>query len=304
VEGAYNSVKDYIPSRFQPYARSAANAIKTAAPYVDKAYGFAQKYAPQAQQMISKFSPGMGNAFGQFRSMVGLKKGGKAHHKRHRHMNEGGMLGEDPATYAPTAAKRGGKIHRKHKYADGGSLADTMDQYFKPIANYAPRRLMPLVGRAYNVAREFGPRVKRAYERAQGLYGKAKEYAPMAEKAISALSPSMGESFGRLRSMVGLKKGGKAHGKHHYARGGTVYEHHMVGEHPSHRRPHINYEAEMRGEHCVSGPKNRRVHHRGVDDESHHQNFAMGGVGKIRHMQADKHGKPLHRRMHRVAKGK
>ena len=40
-----------------------------------------------------------------------------------------------------------------------------------------------------------------------------------------------------------------AEGGNSYANGGGVYEREMLGEHPTHRRPHINYESTMRGEH-------------------------------------------------------
>lgn len=56
----------------------------------------------------------------------------------------------------------------------------------------------------------------------------------------------------------------------------TIYEREMLGERQSRTRPHINYEADMRGEKPVKVAK-----------------FAAGGVAKIRHEQSDKRGRPL-----------
>jgi len=95
--------------------------------------------------------------------------------------------------------------------------------------------------------------------------------------------------------------------KHHYAHGGNVYEHEMVGEHPSHAMHHYNYEDIMRGEHARSVP--RRTHHMmaGRDDETQGQNYkrhgghvkkmAMGGVGKIRHGEATSRGRAIRHKL-------
>jgi hypothetical protein len=60
----------------------------------------------------------------------------------------------------------------------------------------------------------------------------------------------------------------------------------MLGEHPSRKRPSIDYEANMAGSRCVSkaGSGTRKM--------------AAGGVAKIRHKQATPSGKPRGRRTH------
>lgn len=104
------------------------------------------------------------------------------------------------------------------------------------------------------------------------------------------------------------------HKKHHKAAGGTVYEHQMVGERPSHKAHHFNYESEMMGEYPVSKPRATRQSKAGLHDANHGQLFkkgghshsrhhhhkmaeggmkmAAGGVGKIRHNQATSAGQP------------
>jgi len=69
------------------------------------------------------------------------------------------------------------------------------------------------------------------------------------------------------------KKGGsiESHAK-------TSYEGHMVGE--KKHAPHVNYEGDMKGE------KKRR---------GKVQEFAMGGVAKIRHKQSTPKGFPVKR---------
>jgi hypothetical protein len=91
-----------------------------------------------------------------------------------------------------------------------------------------------------------------------------------------------------------MKKGGHCetkvykHGGHHYTSGGTVYEHEMVGEHPSRSFHHYNYEGMMRGEHPVQKSDN---YANGGHDR---HKYAAGGVAKIRHNAATSSGKPIH----------
>src|SRR6266850_2930074 len=128
-----------------------------------------------------------------------------------------------------------------------------------------------------------------------------------------------------------MKKGGHSHKKHikhmahgghvhehkeghrvHKSGGGTVYEHHMLGDHPSTKRPHINYEKEMKGEHCVkhtSGKSHVSHAHKQPYDASmgeykkhggqvkhHTKKMAAGGVAKIRHGVATPSGMPIMRK--------
>jgi hypothetical protein len=100
-------------------------------------------------------------------------------------------------------------------------------------------------------------------------------------------------------------------GHHHHKRvrkaaGGTVYEHEMLGEHPSTKRPHINYEKDMRGVHPIhkSHPKTGVRHgNPGAVDESFGQylkkggkackKMAAGGAAKIRHGVMTPAGRPI-----------
>lgn len=65
------------------------------------------------------------------------------------------------------------------------------------------------------------------------------------------------------------------------AKGGSVYEKQMVGERPSSKPHHFNYEADMRGEHTRSS-------------------FAAGGVAKMRKGVSNAAGMPI---MKRTSKG-
>lgn len=107
-------------------------------------------------------------------------------------------------------------------------------------------------------------------------------------------------------------------GKFTLARGGYA-ERDMVGDHPSHKRPHINYESEMKGAHATRRDTHSSRIGKGTEDKSHGQylarggmanhlrsgvrerkameaprgkrhHFALGGVGKIRHEVANKAG--------------
>jgi len=243
----------------------------------------------------------------KFSEAEDMKHGGHSrHHQKHHEHNQKHhehRMHEGHHMMHKSHSHRG---HRKHHYADGGSLADSLDRYFRPAADFASKyapRTSPYLGRAYNAIREYAPRAQGMFNRARGFYDTAKQYAPRAQEFISKFSPEYGEKFGRVRSMLGLKRGGKAHhrghDRHHYEEGGSVYEHEMLGEHPSHHRPHINYEREMRGEREISRPRQYRTHNPGAIDESHPHHYAMGGVGKIRHKQADKYGRPYHHRTRR-----
>ena len=122
-----------------------------------------------------------------------------------------------------------------------------------------------------------------------------------------------------VKEAQALRKGGAVHHKKHHrmhkAAGGTVYERHMLGEHPSHKRPHINYEHEMMGEHCMrsadggrhakgypSGPSNPHAFDASMGEykkcggrvKKHHtKKMAAGGAAKIRHGVATPSGRPI-----------
>jgi hypothetical protein len=115
-----------------------------------------------------------------------------------------------------------------------------------------------------------------------------------------------------------MKKGGhhvthKHHKQVHKASGGNIYEHEMLGMHPSHKRPHINYEKDMKGMHCISHAHRKSGEKHGnpgafdasfgeylykggkVSKGGHkkHHKFAAGGAGKIRHGVMSSSGKPI-----------
>lgn len=102
-----------------------------------------------------------------------------------------------------------------------------------------------------------------------------------------------------------MKRGG--HMKKHCASGGTVYEREMLGESESRKRPRINYEADMKGEHAKHQPLKGGKKPAGVD-ASHGEymkkggkvkKMAMGGIGKVRHGAATKRGMPITKKINR-----
>lgn len=134
-----------------------------------------------------------------------------------------------------------------------------------------------------------------------GLFGdKGRQVGSQVGQTLGGLNDEIADNVSRVIPF--LKKGGRAESKkkhhahdakkhegkkkHHYARGGNVmghetsYEREMLGEHPSHKAPHFNYEAQMRGVKSVRK--------------------AAGGVAKIRHKEATKKGMPIKsRKAHR-----
>src|SRR5882724_3252488 len=187
--------------------------------------------------------------------------------------------------------KRGGKSHHHH-YAEGGHAEG---------GKASGGDIMKKGGHAHHTA-QHKHHADGGVIQAGGPFGQA--VAPVAPQVAQAQQP--------------MRKGG--HMKKHKASGGTIYEHHMVGERPSHKRPNFNYESEMRGEKPVRKPSSRHESKRGLDDKNHGQIFAegghayggvmkrgghthhkaaggetrmaAGGVGKIRHNAATASGKP------------
>jgi|GEM_PF-3820398 hypothetical protein len=116
------------------------------------------------------------------------------------------------------------------------------------------------------------------------------------------------ENFAEVEHM---KRGGKIHHKSHMkkhcASGGTIYEREMLGEKTSHKRPHINYESDMKGERAEHMPTKSSRHAAGVD-ASHGEymkkggkvkKMAIGGVGKVRHEAATKRGMPISKKVNK-----
>lgn len=87
----------------------------------------------------------------------------------------------------------------------------------------------------------------------------------------------------------------------------SVYEKDMLGERPSKKAPHINYESQMNGEKPVHrakeggrAPVMKMQKEPFNASESHvRRKFAAGGVAKIRHNQADARGNPIVRRVNK-----
>lgn len=143
---------------------------------------------------------------------------------------------------------------------------------------------------------------KTEYESDKSQSRKELEHArKMVETVNKARGAAPGEQMmKRWEEEPRMKKGGKAN---KYAAGGGVYEREMLGEHPSHKRPHINYESEMKGERAISKPRaTHPISKAGKDDETHGEylkrggkvkKMAMGGVGKMRHGEATKSGMPM-----------
>lgn len=106
------------------------------------------------------------------------------------------------------------------------------------------------------------------------------------------------------------------HKKHHAhkAEGGSIFP--MLGDHPSTKRPHIDYERKMLGEHCLhhalghsAGAKAHKEpydasqgqykKHGGHVKRHHTKKMAAGGVAKIRHGVATPSGLPIMRKVKR-----
>ena len=86
----------------------------------------------------------------------------------------------------------------------------------------------------------------------------------------------------------------------------------MLGAHPSHKRPHINYEHEMMGEvpeRKAFSVRNSVAHPHNVFLYASHGQYkkkggcvkkmAAGGVAKMRHGVANKSGQPINRKLSR-----
>lgn len=64
----------------------------------------------------------------------------------------------------------------------------------------------------------------------------------------------------------------------------SKYESEMLGEHPSKKRPHINYESDMKGEKVV-----KKAYKSGGSVKK----MAAGGAAKVRKSVATASGKPV-----------
>jgi hypothetical protein len=133
--------------------------------------------------------------------------------KGKRRFDSGGMVMDEPVDAA---------MMRAQAPVAPAPAPSRMQQALGMARQYAPQaqgflnKNAPRLGRAFGQARDFA---NRAAPVAQQALGVAKRYAPQAQDFISRFSPSLGKKFGSLRSMVGLKKGGRASEK--YAMGGS-----------------------------------------------------------------------------------
>lgn len=214
-----------------------------------------------------------------------------------------------------TFAKGGHAMHR----AEGGKTIHRLTKEQSDM--HMPRRIS-----ASKYAEGGSAQALRLGGMAHG--GKARHHSHRSkhrydEGGIAEMAPA---GYGSADSSVAtMRLGGMACGgktKHHKkhraeggelrrAKGGSIYEREMLGEHPSRRAPHINYESNMRGEHmkhhrryaeggearreelkCGGRPRRRAEGGKMAEGGS----YAMGGVGKIRHEQATRKGLPINRR--------
>lgn len=148
----------------------------------------------------------------------------------------GGIISglEDAAMAIPSMFKSGGKVQRK---AIGGGILGTA------LGGYAGEKAGNFIGN------KFG--------------------SPETANLLSRIGSGVGGFLGGVGggAIPFFKKGGKV------SRKGSMAEREMVGEKPSRKAPHFNYEAQMDGE------KRRK--------------FAAGGVAKIRHDQSTSRGAPI-----------
>lgn len=231
---------------------------------------------------------------------VAAKRGGKIAKKRC--FNDGGMVGHE-MHHDAVGLKRGGKAHRKHRYADGGMIegqdwqsvapGDTLSDAQVTARNSAynanadaainkARELGAQRGSGMRREREAGPQGGSRMQQALGL---AKQYAPRAREAINRYAPRIGRG---LDQAYGMAK--------HYA----PQAQEMIGKFS----PGM---AERFGQlrNAVGLKKGGKAHHKHHEHHGHHkhhdEHYAMGGVGKVRHGEATKGGRPTHRR---VVKGR
>lgn len=279
-----------------------------------------QSHSSKAQQNMRFYAEGGHAAGGESKADGGaMRRGGRSHKKHHHsmpdyqtnehfprlakapklnverfqqvsHMAEGGE-----------AKRRGGACHKKH-YGLGG-WEKTVNLPYNPLAAQEP-------GRAANPGMRKGGHRKHygiggallnAASPALGMAGKffglseggeAKRHGGRARhRAEGGEAKAAGGEMRRGGHRHCRAEGGKAAGGA-YARGGNVYEREMLGEHPSHSRPHFNYESEMKGERCVK-------HSYADGGKAAGGEMAMGGVGKIRHNQATGRGQPINRRVNK-----
>jgi hypothetical protein len=219
----------------------------------------------------------------------------------------GGMLGSTLGNLLPfKEGGHAGKRHHKHR-AMGGMLPSDGMRDDAPIGAHSyPARML---GRMQAMKEAGSLRRNPALSSMAGMSpnGGSQDDRAMSFKQRMGRQPR----FNVPMNAAGMAEGGNAkrHGGHmrRRASGGTVYEHHMVGEMPGKKAHHFSYESEMRGERAVSRPSSRHQSKRGLHDMEHGQLFreggtatakrgghkkAAGGVGKIRHEQATSSGQP------------
>lgn len=133
-------------------------------------------------------------------------------------------------------------------------------------------------------------------------YGHSLQSQPHIEKGNKM---SKFKSGGHFTEVYGHDKTFKSGGSmKKYASGGSVYENEMLGERSSHRMPHLNYESQMRGEHCMNKAGRRHEDHMMHEHPSisglkrggrtmPKARFAAGGVAKVRHNQSTMSGKQI-----------
>lgn len=220
-------------------------------------------------------------------------KGGYEKYEGHEHEVHGDKsFGREAFKHEKEPFKKGGhaKHHHKHHHKNMGGIMAAPPKNLE----INPRIAVP------PVAMKKGGHKKHHHDMGGHILGGA--------NALAGTPADMEQNVTAMRHGGHMKHKHHSHhhGHHdhhmHKASGGsTVYERQMVGEHPSHHQHHYNYEAEMSGERCISKPpthSNIKGGHK--VDENHHQMFAMGGVGKMRHGQSDKSG---HQKIGKVRKG-
>lgn len=214
-------------------------------------------------------------------SPVTAKRGGKickakaqhAHHRKSRRYDEGGPVQDESNLPPRPPAQNPDYIPAQRAMGfnprQGGPGSFFERPMVKEALNFArqngPRAMQmaqQYAPKAQEMINRYAPRLGQGLQRAQGFL---KRNAGGAQEMIGQFSPDLAKRFGGLRSMVGLKRGGKAHHKNHH-------EHHETHHNKHHR------------------------HH-----SEHDEHYAMGGVGKIRHGQSTKSGMPIRRK---VVKGR
>lgn len=213
------------------------------------------------------------------------KKGGHVSHPRAHMAKMGHKMHE-------AAERKRSKLHHQEEKALHHALKDISKERHLRSGGYAKSE------------GEMMPRLNKG-GRTKDIMGGSLTDLYIPKKIKSMRTPKL--AIQTMREAEKMRHGGKVH----KASGGhikkTMYERDMLGDHPSRKRPHINYEDDMRGEICEGRPSMKKYKNPGAVDASEgqykkrggHVRYAAGGAAKVRHGVATASGRPITRKVNR-----